>query len=183
MVAAPPVPAVGGVGQLDVEADEAVGLEQGDVPPDPAGAVADCDVLAEPAFAAGISAPVVLDVVLVAGLHSAEVEQHLRGAAFEVLHVLGDGAVVVVRVEPEGRLARPARVYVERLYLVVATCRVDVEVGIDAHAAGELVDGDVPVLAAGAAEGVPLPGRVALPVAVDVVVPLERVVVAGLQVR
>ena len=183
MVAAPPVPAVRGVGQIDVQVDEAVGLVQRDVPPNAAGAVADVDVLAEPALTAGISAPVVLDVVLVAGLQAAEVEQHLRGAAFEVLHVLGDGAVVVVRVEPEGRLARPARVDVEGLDLVRSRDRgLDVQIRVDANAAGELVDGDVPVHIAGTAVGVPLVLLLALPVAVDVLAPLQRVVVTSRQV-
>ena len=113
MVAAPPVPTVCDVDQIDVQVDEAVGLEQRDVPPDAASAVADSDVLAEPALAAGISAPVVLDEVLVAILQATEVEQHLGRAAFEMPHILGDGAVIVVRVEPEGRFARPTRVDVE----------------------------------------------------------------------
>ena len=125
----------------------------------------------------------VADVVRCVGAHTAEVEVHLGGARRQGLDVLGDRSVGVVGIEVEGGLARRVRVDVEGVDLVVATCRVDVEVGMDVEVAGELVNGEVPVLAAGVAGGVKLPGRVALPVIVDVVVPLERVVVARLEVR
>ena len=115
----------------------------------------------------------VADVVRGVGAHAAEVEQHLGCARTERFDVLGHRPVGVVGIEVEGSLAGCVRIDVEGLDLAVAIHRVDVEVGIDAEVADELVDGDVPVLAAGVSEGVPLPGRVALPVTVDVVVPLE----------
>ena len=93
----------------------------------------------------GVGAPVVLDEVHVAGVHSGEVEVHLRGATSEGLDVAHYRAVVQVCVHVERWQAGLARVPVVALHVhEPGDAGVDSELGVVPEVALRLVNVKVP---------------------------------------
>ena len=85
---------IGVVGQGGMNLHLAVGLLERDVPPQPATAAVERDVLVVPALGGRVGAPVVAHVVG-ACAHASEVEVHLGGAWVQGGHVLGNPRIGV----------------------------------------------------------------------------------------